>query len=207
MNQKNSLGLNVCFGEDDNPLNLFKEWFDEAKKHEINDPNALSLATSDKKGIPSVRIVLLKDLQDDCFVFYTNLNSEKSKSLNENSTASMCFYWKSISRQIRITGKVNLVSSEVADEYFSSRPYDSKIGAWASNQSTVLKNRDEIITSIENFKKKYPKSKEVPRPSHWSGWKLKPDTIEFWLEGKNRIHDRLKYINKKNKWQKILLSP
>ena len=207
MNQKNSLGLNVCFGEDDNPLNLFKEWFDEAKKHEINDPNALSLATSDKKGIPSVRIVLLKDLQDDSFIFYTNLNSEKSKSLNENSTASMCFYWKSISRQIRITGKVNLVSSEVADEYFSSRPYDSKIGAWASNQSTVLKNRDEIITSIENFKKKYPKSKEVPRPSHWSGWKLKPDTIEFWLEGKNRIHDRLKYINKKNRWQKILLSP
>ena len=207
MNQKNSLGLNVCFGEDDNPLNLFKEWFDEAKKHEINDPNALSLATSDKKGIPSVRIVLLKDLQDDSFVFYTNLNSEKSKSLNENSTASMCFYWKSISRQIRITGKVNLVSSEVADEYFSSRPYDSKIGAWASNQSTVLKNRDEIITSIENFKKKYPKSKEVPRPSHWSGWELKPDTIEFWLEGKNRIHERLKYIKKKNKWQKILLSP
>ena len=207
MNQKNSLGLNVCFGEDDNPLNLFKEWFDEAKKHEINDPNALSLATSDKKGIPSVRIVLLKDLQDDSFVFYTNLNSEKSKSLNENSTASMCFYWKSISRQIRVTGKVNLVSSKVADKYFSSRPYDSKIGAWASNQSTILKNRDEIITSIENFKKKYPKSKEVPRPSHWSGWKLKPDTIEFWLEGKNRIHDRLKYINKKNKWQKILLSP
>ena len=207
MNQKNSLGLNVCFGEDDNPLNLFKKWFDEAKKHEINDPNALSLATSDKKGIPSVRIVLLKDLQDDSFVFYTNLNSEKSKSLNENSTASMCFYWKSISRQIRITGKVNLVSSEVADEYFSSRPYDSKIGAWASNQSTVLKNRDEIITSIENFKKKYPKSKEVPRPSYWSGWELKPDTIEFWLEGKNRIHERLKYIKKKNKWQKILLSP
>ena len=207
MNQKNSLGLNVCFGEDDNPLNLFKKWFDEAKKHEINDPNALSLATSDKKGIPSVRIVLLKDLQDDSFIFYTNLNSEKSKSLNENSTASMCFYWKSISRQIRVTGKVNLVSSEVADEYFSSRPYDSKIGAWASNQSTVLKNRDEIITSIENFKKKYPKSKEVPRPSHWSGWKLKPDTIEFWLEGKNRIHERLKYIKKKNKWQKILLSP
>ena len=207
MNQKNSLGLNVCFGEDDNPLNLFKEWFDVAKKHEINDPNALSLATSDKKGIPSVRIVLLKDLQDDSFVFYTNLNSEKSKSLNENSTASMCFYWKSISRQIRVTGKVNLVSSEVADEYFSSRPYDSKIGAWASNQSTVLKNRDEIITSIENFKKKYPKSKEVPRPSHWSGWELKPDTIEFWLEGKNRIHDRLKYIKKEKGWQKILLSP
>ena len=207
MNQKNSLGLNVCFGEDDNPLNLFKEWFDEAKKHEINDPNALSLATSDKKGIPSVRIVLLKDLQDDSFVFYTNLNSEKSKSLNENSTASMCFYWKSISRQIRVTGKVNLVSSEVADKYFSSRPYDSKIGAWASNQSAVLKNRDEIITSIENFKKKYPKSKEVPRPSYWSGWELKSDTIEFWLEGKNRIHERLKYIKKKNKWQKILLSP
>ena len=207
MNQKNSLGLDVCFGENDNPLNLFKEWFEEAKKHEINDPNALSLATSDKKGIPSVRIVLLKDFNDDCFVFYTNLNSEKSKLLKENSVASMCFHWKSISRQIRITGKVLLVSDEIADKYFSSRPYDSKIGAWASNQSSVLKNKAELINSIENYKKKYPDSKEVPRPNYWSGWKLKPESIEFWLEGKNRIHDRLKYTKKENEWQKILLSP
>tara|TARA_Y100000590_G_scaffold330618_1_gene375632 strand:- start:792 stop:1415 length:624 start_codon:yes stop_codon:yes gene_type:complete len=207
MNQKNSLGLDACFGENDNPLNLFKEWFEEAKKHEINDPNALSLATSDKKGTPSVRIVLLKDLDDDFFVFYTNLNSEKSKLLKENSAASMCFHWKSISRQIRITGKVLLVQDETADKYFSSRPYDSKISAWASNQSSVLKNRDELINSIENYKKKYSDSKEVPRPNYWSGWKLKPDSIEFWLEGKNRIHDRLKYIKKENEWKKILLSP
>jgi len=207
MNQKNSLGLDACFGENDNPLNLFKEWFEEAKKHEINDPNALSLATSDKKGTPSVRIVLLKDLDDDCFVFYTNLNSEKSKLLKENSAASMCFHWKSISRQIRITGKVLLVQDETADKYFSSRPYDSKISAWASNQSSVLKNRDELINSIENYKKKYSDSNEVPRPNYWSGWKLKPDSIEFWLEGKNRIHDRLKYIKKENEWKKILLSP
>ena len=207
MNQKNSLGLDACFGENDNPFNLFKEWFEEAKKHEINDPNALSLATSDKKGTPSVRIVLLKDLDDDCFVFYTNLNSEKSKLLKENSAASMCFHWKSISRQIRITGKVLLVQDETADKYFSSRPYDSKISAWASNQSSVLKNRDELINSIENYKKKYSDSKEVPRPNYWSGWKLKPDSIEFWLEGKNRIHDRLKYIKKENEWKKILLSP
>jgi len=207
MNQKNSLGLDACFGENDNPLNLFKEWFEEAKKHEINDPNALSLATSDKKGTPSVRIVLLKDLDDDCFVFYTNLNSEKSKLLKENSAASMCFHWKSISRQIRITGKVLLVQDETADKYFSSRPYDSKISAWASNQSSVLKNRDELINSIENYKKKYSDSNEVPRPNYWSGWKLKPDSIEFWLEGKNRSHDRLKYIKKENEWKKILLSP
>ena len=207
MNQKNSLGLDACFGENDNPLNLFKEWFEEAKKHEINDPNALSLATSDKKGTPSVRIVLLKDLDDDCFVFYTNLNSEKSKLLKENSAASICFHWKSISRQIRITGKVLLVQDETADKYFSSRPYDSKISAWASNQSSVLKNRDELINSIENYKKKYSDSNEVPRPNYWSGWKLKPDSIEFWLEGKNRIHDRLKYIKKENEWKKILLSP
>ena len=207
MNQKNSLGLDACFGEKDNPINLFNEWFEDAKKHEINDPNALSLATSDKKGIPSVRIVLLKDLQDDCFIFYTNLNSDKSKLLYKNSTASMCFYWKSILRQIRITGKVFLVSNKIANKYFSTRSYESKIGAWASNQSTILKNRDELINSIKYYKEKYPDPKNVPRPSHWSGWKLKPDSIEFWLEGKNRIHDRLKYVKKKNNWQKMLLNP
>ena len=207
MNQKNSLELDACFGENDNPLNLFKDWFEEAKKHETNDPNAFSLATTDKKGTPSVRILLLKDLQDDCFVFYTNLNSEKSKSLKENPLASMCFYWKSIFRQIRITGKVLLVPDKTADEYYKSRSYGSKIGAWASNQSSILKNRSELNKLIEYYKIKYPDKEKVPRPKYWSGWKLKPESIEFWLEGKDRIHDRLKYTKKEDKWVKLLLSP
>ena len=207
MNQKNSLGLDVCFGEHENPLNLFKEWFDEAKNQETNDPNAFSLATSDKIGIPSVRILLLKDLQDDNFVFYTNLNSYKGKSLKENPNASMCFYWKSLSRQIRITGKVLLVSNLVADKYYISRSYKSKIGAWASNQSSVLNNREELTSSIKKYEKKYPNTENVPRPEHWSGWQLKPSSIEFWLEGENRIHERLKYIKKENIWIKVLLSP
>ena len=207
MNQKNTLGLDVCFGEHENPLNLFKEWFDEAKNQEINDPNAFSLATSDKRWIPSVRILLLKDLQDDSFVFYTNLNSDKSKSLKENPNASMCFHWKSLLRQIRITGKVLLVSNLVADKYYSSRSYKSKIGAWASNQSSILNSREELVSSIKKYEKKYSNIKNVPRPEHWSGWKLKPSSIEFWLERENRIHERLKYIKKKNSWIKVLLSP
>ena len=206
-NGKNSLGLDKCFEEDNNPIELFKKWFAKAEKTEINDPNAVAVATVDKNNQPSVRMVLLKDFSEKGFVFYTNLESKKSGDIKNNPNVSMCFHWKSLLRQIRIVGTISSVSNEEADNYYNSRAYGSRIGAWASKQSTVLKNRDEIITSIENFKKKYPKSKEVPRPSHWSGWELKPDTIEFWLEGENRLHERLKYIKVKEGWNKILLNP
>ena len=208
MNQKNSLGLDKCFGELDDPFKLFEDWFDEAKKSEINDPNALAIATADNNGVPSVRMVLLKGFSHKGFVFYTNLNSKKSQDLKKNPNASMCFHWKSLLRQIRIVGTISVVSNKEADDYYKSRAYGSRIGAWASKQSSVLKNRDELYQSIKSFKKKFPDDEKVPRPDHWSGWNLSPNEIEFWLDGDNRIHQRLKYIKlNDNSWRKTLLSP
>jgi len=208
MNQKNSLGIDHCFGELDNPFKLFEEWFNTAKKTEINDPNALALGTSDKEGNSSVRMVLLKGFNKKGFVFYTNLNSKKSEDIKANPKASMCFHWKSLLRQVRVVGKINSVSSKDADEYYNSRAYGSRIGAWASKQSTILNQRDELTQSINTFKKKFPDENNVPRPNYWSGWNLSPTEIEFWLDGENRIHQRLKYIRlDENNWKKVLLSP
>tara|TARA_B100000941_G_scaffold287123_1_gene261764 strand:+ start:1085 stop:1711 length:627 start_codon:yes stop_codon:yes gene_type:complete len=208
MNQKNTLGLNICFGDKENPIELFEDWFEEAKKTEINDPNAVALATSDNNLIPSVRMVLLKAYNSKGFVFYTNMNSKKSEDIKINPYASMCFHWKSLLRQIRIIGKISSIDNIEADEYYKSRAYGSKIGAWASKQSTILKNRDELYKNIEFFKRKFPDKNNVPRPEHWSGWNLKPNVIEFWLDGENRIHERLQYKkNESNIWEKNLLSP
>ena len=208
MNEKNSLGLNKCFLDLDDPFELFERWFDEAKKNEINDPNALALGTASKDGIPSVRMVLLKGFDKEGFVFYTNLNSQKGNQIKENPNATMCFHWKSLLRQIRIVGVLHQVSDDTADKYYNSRGYESRIGAWASKQSSVLKNRNELLDSLEAFRKKYNDQDKVPRPSHWSGFNLKPSSIEFWLDGDNRIHERLKYtLNENNEWTKSLLSP
>ena len=208
MNQKNSLGLNKCFLDLDDPFELFEKWFDEAKKKEINDPNALALGTASKDGIPSVRMVLLKGFDQNGFVFYTNLNSQKSNEIKDNPNATMCFHWKSLLRQIRIVGTLKLVDDKVADDYYNSRGYESRIGAWASKQSSILTSRDDLLKSIENFRNKFDNNDKVPRPSHWSGWNLKPKSIEFWLDGDNRIHERLKYtLDKSNNWIKNLLSP
>ena len=208
MNQKNSLGLNNCFLDLDDPIELFKVWMDEAKKSELNDPNALSLATSNKNNIPSVRMVLLKEFNQNGFVFYTNLNSQKGNELKENPNAAMCFHWKSLLRQIRISGTITQVEDSIADQYYNSRGYDSRIGAWASKQSKELKNRDELSNSIKEFKQKFDDKNNVPRPEHWSGWSLSPTRIEFWLDGDSRIHERLNYtIDKGGNWIKSLLSP
>ena len=210
MNQKNgqnSLGLDACFEDEQNPIVLFKKWFEVAEKSEINDPNALSLATSSSSGIPSVRMVLLKGLTEKGFVFYTNFNSKKGSDLKTNPKASMCFHWKSLRRQIRISGKTVVVDNKEADEYYNSRAYDSRIGAWASSQSQTMNNRNEFINKIKEFEKKYPDQKNVPRPPHWSGWRVEPDTIEFWLEIKNRIHERLNYRKENGKWLREILYP
>ena len=208
MNQKNLLGLNNCFLDLDDPIQLFKTWMDEAKKSEPNDPNAVSLATSNKNNFPSVRMVLLKDFSQNGFVFYTNLKSKKGNELKENPKVAMCFHWKSLLRQIRINGTVTQVADEVADKYYNSRSYESRIGAWASKQSEELINRDQLINSIQEYKNKYNEENKVPRPSHWSGWILSPLNIEFWLDGDNRIHERLKYTKASSgQWSKSLLSP
>ena len=208
MNQKKPLGINNCFLDLDDPIELFKVWMEEAKKSELNDPNAVALATTSQNNSPSVRMVLLKGLSENGFIFYTNLNSQKSNDLKENPKAAMCFHWKSLLRQIRINGSVTQVTNDIADQYYNSRGYESRIGAWASKQSTVLKNRDELINSIKEYKKKYNDETKVPRPSHWSGWSLLPASIEFWLDVDSRIHERLKYTKDKNgNWIKSLLSP
>ena len=208
MNEKNSLGLDICFKDEDNPVNLFKEWFKKAETTEPNDPNALSLATADKSGRPKVRMVLLKGFSDDGFTFYTNFNSSKGKDLKENPKASMCFHWKSLLRQIRIYGNVVQVSDKEADDYYNSRAYGSRIGAWASNQSQVLESRKSLDDSIEKFKKKFHDENKVPRPPNWSGWRLVPEEIEFWRDGDNRIHERLKYVKNNEKgWKRFLLNP
>jgi pyridoxamine 5'-phosphate oxidase len=208
MNQKNPLGLNNCFLDKNDPIDLFEVWMNEAIKTEPNDPNAVALGTSDQNNSPSIRMVLLKDFNKDGFVFYTNLNSQKGKELKNNPRAAMCFHWKSLLRQVRINGEVQKVSKEVADEYYNTRGYESQVGAWASKQSSILNNRNELLNSIEEYKKKYNNKKEVPRPDHWSGWNLIPISIEFWLDGDNRIHERLKYTkDSSGNWNKSLLSP
>ena len=206
-NGHNSLGLDACFQDEANPIVLFKKWFADAEKSEINDPNALSVATSSAEGIPSVRMVLLKGLSDKGFVFYTNFNSKKGNDLKKNPNASMCFHWKSIRRQVRISGKVSTVDKEEADKYFNSRDYGSKIAAWASSQSKIMNTRDEFLKKIKEFEKKYSDKENVPRPSHWSGWRVNPEQIEFWLEAKNRTHQRLNYVLKGGNWVKEILYP
>ena len=206
-NGKNSLGLDISFKELENPIDLFKKWFDKAKETEINDPNAVAVATADQNNQPNVRMVLLKGLSDKGFVFYTNFNSKKGNELKSNQKASMCFHWKSLRKQVRILGKVEEVTSKEADDYYNSRPYKNRISAWASLQSQVLDKRETFLEKIKEFEKKYSDQNNVPRPPHWSGWRLLPDEIEFWLDGEGRIHERLNYKKIKDKWSKEILYP
>ena len=206
-NGKNSLGLDNCFEELDNPIDLFRKWFDKAKEKEINDPNAVAIASADKNNQPNVRMVLLKGLSNKGFVFYTNFNSKKGTELKSNQKASMCFHWKSLRRQVRVLGNVEEVTKAEADDYYNSRPYKNKISAWASSQSQVLDDRETFLKKIKEIEKKYPDKKDVPRPPHWSGWRLLPSEIEFWVDGEGRIHERLNYKNINNKWIKEILYP
>ena len=210
MNQKNgqnSLGLDICFEDEANPIVLFKKWFVAAEKSEINDPNAFSLATSTLDGKPSSRMILLKGFDEKGFVFYSNFGSKKGSDLKNNPNASMCFHWKSLKRQIRITGKVSVIDDKEADEYYNSRPYESRIAAWASSQSKVMKDRNEFTKKIKDFEKKYSDKNKTPRPLHWSGWRLNPKEIEFWLQIKNRTHERLNYRKENNSWNQEILYP
>ena len=203
----NKLGLDPAFLDKENPFKLFKLWMEEAEKSEPNDPNAVNVATVDSSGQPDNRMVLLKGLTENSFIFYTNLESKKSRDLRNNPKASMCFHWKSLLRQVRIQGSVQLVDGKTADEYYNSRPYESRIGAWASSQSEVMKHRDEFEEKINEFKKKYPDQNNVPRPTYWSGWALTPYKIEFWKDVENRLHQRLCYSRIGEAWSKEILYP
>ena len=206
-NDKNSLGLDLCFEDQENPIDLFKNWFKRAEETEINDPNAVALGTADQKNQPSVRMVLLKGLSNKGFVFYTNFNSKKGSDLKKNQQASMCFHWKSLRRQVRVVGNVEQVTNQEANDYFNSRPYKNRVSAWASSQSQKLESRDIFLSKVKEFEKKYPDQNKVPRPPHWSGWRILPQAVEFWLDGEGRIHERLNYINISGKWEKEILYP
>ena len=180
------------------PFVLFKKWYDLACKTEINDPNAMTLSTISNNQ-PSSRVVLLKSYDENGLVFYTNSNSKKGKSIKENNNVALNFHWKTQNRQIRIEGNANIVSKEVADSYFKTRPRNSQIGAWSSNQSDDLSSRDELVKNIKDFEMKY-KDKDIPRPSHWNGYLVMPNLIEFWQEMPFRFHDRVLYLKNDNSW-------
>jgi len=188
-----------------NPFELFGNWYDLAIETEINDPNAMTLSTISNNR-PSSRVVLLKSHDEKGFVFYTNSNSKKGKSISENNNIALNFHWKTQNRQIRIEGQAKIVSSEIADSYFNSRPRGSQIGAWSSSQSTELNARSELIENIKKFEKKY-EDQDIPRPPHWNGYLVKPHLIEFWQEMPFRIHDRVEYTLFKNKWEIKKLYP
>ena len=182
------------------PILLFKQWLSEAEKNEIRDPNAMQLATVSKNGMPSVRTVLLKDIIDTSFVFYTNYESRKSNEINETAKGAICFYWKSLNRQVRLTGSINKVSDQVSDKYYQSRSRGSRIGAWASKQSRELESREVLMEKVKLLESKY--DEDIPRPTFWGGFALKPDEFEFWEDGDFRLHDRfvLKPTSLKNEW-------
>ena len=188
-----------------NPFELFNNWFDLASETEINDPNAMTLSTI-LNNQPSSRVVLLKSHDEEGFVFYTNSNSKKGKSINENNNIALNFHWKTQNRQVRIEGQAKIVSSEVADSYFNSRPRGSQIGAWSSNQSEELISRSELIDKIKKSETKYA-DQNIPRPLHWNGYLVKPKLIEFWQEMPFRIHDRVLYTLLNNNWEIKKLYP
>lgn len=189
-----------------NPFDLFNEWFHEAASQEVNDPNAMSLATVSSTGIPSVRMVLLKGLTNEKFIFYTNMKSRKAREILENPRVGLCFYWKSLHKQVRVEGICEEVSPEEADTYFSSRSVGSQIGAWASQQSEPLESRAVLEESLAKYALKFGDN-SVPRPDHWSGFRVVPTLIEFWQEQPFRLHDRITYTLDSGHWHQKRLYP
>lgn len=182
----------------DSPFHLFNSWYKEAFETKQSEPNAFSLSTVNAEGSPSSRIVYLKELIDEKFVFYTNYNSQKGKDLKVNTRAAMLFFWPNIERQIRIEGDCEKVAQQISDDYFNSRPDSSKLGAWASQQSEILVDRSELENRLHYYSEQF--NSNIPRPPHWGGYQLIPQKIEFWKGRPSRLHDRIVWELKKNEW-------
>lgn len=196
------------FTEGSEPYALFSTWLKDAEASEINDPNAVALATVDEHGLPNVRMVLLKGFDEKGFVFYTNFESQKGQEILGQKKAAMVFHWKSLRRQVRLRGDVEIVTDAEADAYYASRPRGSRIGAWASKQSRPLEGRFALEKSVAEYTARYAIG-EIPRPAHWSGFRIKPVSIEFWHDRAFRLHDRIEFRRKPSGdgWEKVRMYP
>jgi pyridoxamine 5'-phosphate oxidase len=191
----------------ENPIVQFENWWQQAVESKIEEPNAMALATCDASGKPSARIVLLKEIKDNGFVFFTNYQSRKGKEIEENPFVSLLFFWKELERQVRIEGKIKKIPSAESDEYFNSRPSESRIGAWSSPQSNVINSRDTLQKNVEKYTSQFG-TKNIPRPEFWGGYIVEPQRIEFWQGRPGRLHDRLQYsLTKNNEWTIKRLAP
>ncbi|MGY5779339.1 pyridoxamine 5'-phosphate oxidase [Rhizobium sp. LEGMi135b] len=196
------------FTEQNEPFTLFASWLREAETTEPNDPNAVALATVDKDGLPNVRMVLLKGFDSDGFVFYTNFESQKGQEILSQKKAAMCFHWKSLRRQVRLRGLVEVVSDQEADEYYKTRARGSRIGAWASKQSRPLEGRFALEKAVAEYTARYAIG-DIPRPPYWSGFRIRPLSIEFWHDRQFRLHDRIEFRREmpEGAWQKVRMYP
>lgn len=196
--------MEILRGED--PVSFFRNWMAEAEKSEPSDPEAMTLATIGADGLSDARMVLLKGFGLDGFRFYTNMESKKGRDIAAHPFAALCFHWKSLRRQVRITGPVRMLDDAETDAYFKTRHPLSQLGAWASRQSQPLDSRAALKTTVEEFKKKF-EGKDIPRPPHWKGYIVAPEKMEFWQEGEGRLHDRFLFTRKKDGWDMTRLNP
>lgn len=189
----------------ENPITLFQKWLADAAKTEPNDPEAVALATVDAEGMPSVRMVLMKKADNQGFRFFTNMESNKGQQLTHNHNAALCFHWKSLLRQVRVWGKTEVLTGAESDAYFQSRHPVSRLGAWASAQSRPLDSRETLEAEVAEYAQKF--GDDILRPPHWGGYLLKPERIEFWQQGDNRLHDRFLFTRKDDGWDLTRLNP
>ena len=188
-----------------NPIDQFNIWFDQARHAELPEPNAMTVASVDPNGKPSARVVLIKEVTQAGFVFFTNYESRKGQALIANPHAALLFFWPELERQVRVEGSVEKLSDQESDDYFHSRPLDSRIGAWASPQSRVIKGRTELVTKAAEYALKF--ALNPPRPLHWGGFRVKPEALEFWQGRPSRLHDRIQYIKENDDWKIQRLAP
>ena len=188
------------------PIQQFKIWYQQAEQAEVPEPNTMTLGTVGDQGFPTVRVVLLKEITDGGLVFYTNFRSRKGREMEKHPKAALNFYWQKMERQVRLDGVITKVADDISDAYFATRPRGSQLGAWVSEQSSVIPSREHLEQQLAHYQKKFEDA-EVPRPPHWGGYLLEPVQIEFWQGGPNRLHDRIQYSNHSGEWTRCRLSP